>query len=499
MRRMVFFSLGLLEFAIAVVLLWFGWSLPGRPEVEQSFTSVERATRRTGDQVDFIRAQVHDLRRPELKELAARLQEQTRLVARTLRKQKIDYTTVATVSDSLGQVAEGLDNTAQTLNPDSVAKVGEGLGQTAEFLEERVIPAASKTADDLDASLAGLRKDAKQLAALLRSTTPNLAAAQEIHDGLARFSEGLARMNVALKLDNMTAMRDGFKGLESSLTSGAEQVEELSGYTYPVVTFSGLRPEIEQRKFWAKGDDIASGMRKAAVGVKGASKELDRLAAELPKLRETLDESRRVAEKTREAMASALKQRDQVEPLLKQVPEQAARMAEELPRLGADLTRVLRDTDKLKDVAIALKQAQKSIDMAVERWPQLRTTMGRSAVVLRATQSQLNQALENRQEYEAAMRQTIILAETFAILLPDFTEQIDRQLAENEYALKDLGRSIHEVSASVPVYERTAVRLVETARVLLWLLGPIFALHGLYLVWLGRPRRKRRVAWHPML
>jgi hypothetical protein len=495
----ILFSLGSLESAIAVVLICFGWSLPGKQEVEQSFQSVERATRRTGDQVDFIRAQVHDLRRPELKELATRLQEQTRLVARTLRKQKIDYTTLATVSDSLGQVAEGLDNTAQTLNPESVAKIGEGLGHTADFLDERLIPAAATTADDLDASLAGMRKDAKQLATLLRSTSPNLAAAQEIHDGLARFSEGLARMNVALKLDNMAVMRDGFKGLESSLTSGAEQVEELSGYTYPVVTFSGLRPEVEQRKFWSKGDDIARGMRKAAEGVKGASKELDRLAAELPKLRETLDESRRVAEKTRDTMAAALKQRDQVEPLLKQVPEQAARMAEALPRLGGDLAKILRDTDKLKDVAIALRQAQQSIDMAVEHWPQMRTTMGRSAAVLRATQSQLNQALENRQEYEAAMRQTILLAETFAILLPDFTEQIDRQLAENEFALKDLGQSIHEVGTTVPVYERTAVRMVQTARLLLWLLGPIFALHGLYLVWSGRPRRKRRAAWHPIL
>jgi hypothetical protein len=496
---MLFLGLGILEFAIAGILLYFGWSLPSKPEVQQSFSSVERATRRTGDQVEFIRTQVHDLRRPELKELAVRLQEQTRLVARTMRKQKVDYVTVATVSDSLGQVATGLDNASQTLDPQSVAKVGEGLGQTADFLEARVIPAAAKTADDLDQSLAGLRKDAKQLAALLRSTTPNLGAAQEIHDGLARFSEGLARMNVALKMENMTAMRDGFKGLETSLTSGAEQVEELSGYTYPVVTFSGLKPEVEQRKFWAKGEDIAGGMRKAATGVKGASKELDRLAAELPKLRETLDESRRVAEKTREAMAAALKQRDQVEPLLKQVPEQAARMAEELPRLGADLAKVLRDTDKLKDVAVALKQAQKSIDLAVTRWPQLRTTMSRSAVVLRATQTQLNQALENRQEYEAAMRQTILLAETFAILLPDFTEQIDRQLAENEYALGDLGRSIHEVSASVPVYERTAVRLVETARLLLWLLGPIFALHGVYLVWSNRPHRRTLPDWNPTL
>jgi uncharacterized phage infection (PIP) family protein YhgE len=498
-RRAIFLILGCLEFAIAAVLIGFGWSLPSKAEVEQSFTSVECATQRTGDQVHFIQQQVHDLRRPELKDLADRLQVETRLVARTLRKQKVDYKTIETVGDSLGQVAEGLDNISETLDPRHIGKLGDGLGQTATFLEDRMAPTAVKAADDLDISVGELRKNAKQLALLLRAASPDLKAAQEIHDGLARFSDGLARMNVALKMDHLAAMQEGFKGLESSLTNGAEQVEELSGYTYPVVTFNGLRPEIDQRKFWPKGDDIAIGMRKAAAGVKGAGKELDRLSAELPKLRDTLDESRKVAEKTRAAMAAALKQRDQVEPLLKEVPEQAARMAEELPKLGADLAKVLRDTEKLKEVALALKQAQKGIEEAVARWPQLRTTLSRSAVLLRATQKQLNQALDNRQDYEAAMRQTVLLAETFAILLPEFTDQIDRQLAQHERSLGDLGQSIHEVSVSVPVYGRTAVRLVQTARLLLWLLGPIFAVHGIYLVWTARRLRRSRAAWFPAL
>jgi hypothetical protein len=498
-RKVVFLSLGLLEFAIAAALVGFGWCLPSRAEVEQSFKSVERATRRTGDQVDFIREQVRDLRRPELNELTDRLQKQTYIVAKTMRKQKIDYRTVETVGDALGQVSEGLTNLANTLDPSNVATLGDGLGQAASFLDEKVVPAARKTADDLDESLAALRKDGRQLAVLLRSAAPDLKAAQEIHDGLARFSDGLARVNSAMKMDHLTAMKEGFQGLESSLVTGAEQVEDLSSYTYPVVTFNGLRPEIEQRKFWPKGDDIAVGMRKAAAGVRGAGKELDRLAAELPRLRETLDQSRKVAEKTREAMAAALKQRDEVEPLLKQVPEQAAFLAEQLPRLGADLASVLRGTDKLAEVAASLRQAEKGIDTAAAAWPGLRSMLLRSSTLLKATQKQLGEALGNRQEFESAMRQTILLAETFAILLPEFTNQIDRQLAEHERALGDLGQSIHEVTASVPIYSRTAVQLVQTARVLLWLLGPIFALHGFYLAWTAWRARRVNSAWYPAL
>jgi DNA repair ATPase RecN len=482
-RRVIFVLLGLIELAIAAVLIAFGSSLPDQNEVRKSFRSIEQATQRTGDQVNLIREQVHDLRRPELKELADRLQDQTRIVARTLRKQKVDYKTVEAVGDALGQASEGLNNLSDTLDPGNVARFGDGLGQTASFLDKGVVPTAKKAADDLEASLASMSANGKQLAQLLRTTAPDLKAVQEIHDGLARFSDGLARMNGAMKMEHLTAMKEGFQGLESSLNTGAEQVEDLSSFTYPVVAFNGLRPEIEQRKFWPKGDDIAIGMRKAATGVKAAGKELDRMSAELPKLRDTLDESRKVAERARLAMAVALKQRDQVEPLLKQVPEQAALLAEQLPRLGTDLVKVLRETEKLDTVAVSLREAQKSIDVATKRWPQLRSMLTNSATLLQATRKQLNQALDNRQEFESAMRQTILLAETFAILLPEFTGQIDRQLAQHERALGDLGQSIHEVGVAVPVYSQTAVRLIQTARLLLWLLGPIFALHGLYLAW----------------
>lgn len=490
MRRAVFLTLGLLELAVAAVLGVFGWNLPRHAEVDQSFTSVERATRRTGDQVQFIRAQLHDLRRPELREQARRLQEQTRLVAASLRKQKIDYPTVEAVGNSLGQVAGGLEHFADTLDPKAVGRLGDGLGETADFLDKNVVPAAAKAADDLDASTKALQADAKQLGAVLRQAPPDLKAAQEIHDGLARFSDGLDRMNGTLKMQHLEAMKEGFAGLEKSLDTGAEQVERMAGYTYPVVTFNGLKPNVEERKFWPQGDEIADGMRKAAVGVKAAGKELDRLAAEMPRLRENLDESRKVADRARLAMAQALKQRDKVEALLKEAPEHTARLVEELPKLAADLGRILRDTQRLKETAASLRQAQKGIDAAVARWPDLRVTLSKSAALLKATQAQLNQALANRQEYEAALRQTKILADTIAILLPEFVEQLDLQLAEQEKALGDLGQSIDEVSAAVPVYGRTAGQLVGTARILLWLLAPIFGLHGLYLAatsWARQP------------
>jgi uncharacterized phage infection (PIP) family protein YhgE len=481
MRRAWFVGLGVLELAVAAVLLSFGWQLPGTAEVDQSFRSVEHVTERTGHQVRLLRDQVHDLRQPEMDQVAGRLQTQMRKVTRTLRAQSIDFETVRTMHDSLGDVAVGLNSLADTLDPESVGKLGDGLGSTADYLE-KVAPAAARAADRLEASTESLRVDAAALASLLRSAPLDLSAAREIHDGLARFSNGLDKMNAALKLQKFDTMRDGVKGLESALNRGADQVDHLAGYTYPVITMNGLKPTVNQKQFWPEGGRIAEDLRKASDGVSAAGKEMDGLASELPKLRESLEESRKVADRSREALANALKQQDKVEPLLKKVPEQAAALAEELPKLGADLARVLRDTEKLKDLAVSLRQAQKGIDGAVTRWPELRKTLSRSASLLKAAQRQLGNVVEHRREYEQALDETVSLTEEFADRLPQFTHHLDGQLRDQEQSFDDLGRSIDEVSAALPAYALTASRLVQATRLLLWLVAGIVGLHGAYLI-----------------
>jgi methyl-accepting chemotaxis protein len=316
----------------------------------------------------------------------------------------------------------------------------------------------------------------------------DLKAAREIYDGLARFDEGLDRMDGILKLQRAEAMKEGFKGLEGSLTTGAEQVERLSGYTYPYVRFEGLKPVVDQKQFWPEGDKIAEGMRKAAKGASAAGEELEQLTMDLPKLRQSLEESRKMAARTREALGGALKQQDQLEALMKNVPEHAARLAEELPRLGASLAKVLRDTARLKEVAALLRQTQKSIDTAVSRWPELRKNLGRSAVLLRATQGQLKYVLDHRTEYEASMQQTLTMSRTISAALPLLTEQLEQDLQEQEQSLSSLGDGIDEVTGVLPGAANVASRLLQTTRLLLCLLALAFAFHGSYVVLSERTR-----------
>ena len=492
MRRVVFLVLGGLELLSAAVLVYFTWLVPGRHEVEETAGRAERITRNSGTQVRRLREQFRLIRerRPQMQALALRLQSEMRVINDQLKTQKIDYETVKTLSDSLGDAASGLDGLSETMDAKGLEQFGEGMKTAADFLEKQVGPAAGKAADDLDKTSEALRGDAKQLGALLRTAPPDLKAAREIYDSLGKFDQGLERMHQLLKVERMDTMREGFAGLEQSLNTGAEQVERLSGYTYPVVTINRFRPSVEQRPFWPEGDKIAEGMRKAAKGASAATEELHLLSKDLPKLRQSLEESRKAAGTTREALATALKQQDKVEALLKSVPQHAARLSEQLPRLADSLSKILRDTSQLKEVGKMLRQTQKSIETAMQRWPELRKNLGRSAVLLRNTQSQLKHVLTHRTEYEASLQHTLVLSRTISAALPLLTEQLEIELDDQEQALVNLDDSINDVREALPGVSRNASNILQTTRLLLLLMSAIFGLHGAYLIVSARMGRR---------
>lgn len=482
MRCTVFRALGVLELVVAGVLIYMGCQLPRTVEVEQSFHSAERVTDRAGTQVRLLRQQVQDLRRMELQQLSSRLQKQTRTVTAMVRGQAVDFDTVRTMSDALGEVARGLNNFAETLDPAAIAKLSGGLGDAADFIDQRIIPSAGRAADQIDDSTASLREDVLRLSALLKDAPPDLKSVREVYNSLARFRGGLDKMNALLEVQRLETMREGFRGLETALTSGATQVQQLAGYRYPTLYFYAGRPVVQQRPFWPEGEEIADGMRKAAAGANAAGKQMDSMAGDLPEIRAALSESSAVVDKVREGLGLALQNQKKVEPLLKEIPTHAARLAEALPKLGSDMARILRDTQRMKEAAAALRQAQQGLDRALARWPELRKTFARFASILTAAHDQLDHAVEHRQEYEAAMQQTVQLAETFAAILPLVTDQLDNRLDEEEHTLADLGQSLEEVGGVLPAYAHTTSSLIQTGRALAWLVASIVGLHGCYLM-----------------
>jgi hypothetical protein len=125
-----------------------------------------------------------------------------------------------------------------------------------------------------------------------------------------------------------------------------------------------------------------------------------------------------------------------------------------------------------------LREAQKGIDNAVAHWPDLRKTLARSATLLRATQQQLNRALENRDMFEVSLELTIILVRALTTALPALADQLDANLQEQEQSLANLEHSINDVSGSLPEVASTATTVLNMTRLLMVLVGGVFTLHG---------------------
>ena len=481
MRRVVFLVMGLLELGVAAVLVAFAWQLPAHSEVDQTFDRAERVTGRTGSQVKLFREQVHDLRRPELQDLGHQLQDQTKTVTGTLKSQAVDFDRLQTVGDALGDVANGLDGLGETLDGDNLGKMGEGLGATASYLDQQVAPTAGRAADRLDQSTADLCEDARKLSALLRQAPPDLKATKEIHDGLGRFGEGLDRMQDLLKAERLTSMRDGVQGAGDF--AGHRRRAGRTAVGLPLSGGDHARPEAgggaaevlargrEDRRRDAQGGRRRQGRRRGDGGTGGRPAQAARGPRRQPQ--DGRPDPRR--------LALALKQQDKLEVLLKNVPEHSPGLADELPKLTGDLSATCARRSAQGGGGHA-RARRKGVDAAVAKWPQLKTDLSHAAVLLRSTRGQVRQALERREEYEAALKQSIVLAETFATLLPIYLESLDRQLEQQEEGLGDLSHGLDEVTAAIPEYGKATNRLLDTARLLVWLVAGIVLLHGAYLV-----------------
>jgi methyl-accepting chemotaxis protein len=482
MRRTVFAAVGALEILAALALLWFGWSLPRPSRAGQGIDRIENATRTASRQVGTVRRQVHDVRQPEVRQLADKLQVQTQIVTRTLKSQQVDFETVATLRVSLNEAAEGLDGVARVVDPEQIGKLGAGFGETAKFIDETLVPSTTKIADQFDQMAVNLADDAKALGNLLRESTPDLKAARDVHDSLGRFDEGLEKMLKLIELKRLDAIKEGFAGLESSLDLTAKQVEKLAGYTYPSIKVRGLKIEVEEKPFWPNGEKIAEGLGKATEGVRAAQRELDDIAKELPAVRKSLEESRKVVSKTRTALGQTLKQQDKLEQLLRDIPERTAKLADDLPRLAREIAKLLRETKQLREVAAGLRLAQKGVDATVAQWPEMRKGMKQTSSLLKTSAKQLDTVIKNRAEYETSLNQSTELAETFSRMVPLLAEQVSSQLGEQEQSLGDLEKSLDEVGESFPDIRRDAVDMLSAARVLASLFAGIVGLHGAFLL-----------------
>lgn len=293
MRRTFLLFLAIGETLVALLLLYLGWGLPSTAEVQAGFSQAERVTTQAEIQVHLLRQQVQSVRQIELRVLADKLKIQTQTLTQTLRTQPFDFSVVATVRDAVTDLAGGLTEFLEGLDPKSAAQLGVGLDESATFLEELYTP---------------------------------------------------------------------------------------------------------------------------------------RVGPPEPK---------------------------------EQVPE-----AEKV----------------LKNLAIVLRQAGRTLDLASQRWPEIQKTLVRFADLLRAARNQLNEAVARRGEYEETLHQTVLLADSLAAVLPLLIDQLTGQLDHQDRALEEMSRSLGDFKVLLPAYGRSATNLVQTGRLLAWVAATFVFVHVVYLL-----------------
>lgn len=389
----------------------------------------------------------------------------------------------------MSDVAAGLDGISKSIDPDRIGKLGASLGGTAKFIDETLLPASDRIADQFDQTAKDLSTDSSTLADLLHNSKPDLKAARDIYDSLGRFDDGLDKMIKLIELKRLGSIKEGFSGLETSLDTTAGQVEKLAGYTYPSVKVRGLRVEVEEKPFWPDGEKIAEGLRKATRGIQAAQGELDDVAKNLPAVRKSLEESRKVVAQTRSVIGQTLKQQDKLEKLLQDIPAKTSKMAEDLPKLAREMAKLLRQTKQLREISEAMRTAQKGFDTTVAHWPDLRKSLQQTAELLRTSANQLDDVLKSRSDYEASLKQSTELADTFARMVPLLATQVSSQLSEQEKSLDSLEGSLDDVGDTIPDMKRSAVETVIAAKALAWLFAGIVAVHGMLLIMENRGKR----------
>ncbi len=482
MRKLLFTGVGVLEVVIAIAIGLIGLKLPNRAEVSANFDRVEKVTDGSEKQVRLMRVQVSDLRQQDFATKADRLRVHTRTAADMAGRQQVNFDTVVAIARSLSEVSKGLTAWANTVDADQLKKVSDGLGETAKYLETGVADPSEKSAAELELALGTLEKDSVKLAALLRQAPADLKSVRAIHDGLASFDTGLEKLSELMTAEKITAMKDGMAGLETSLSSTADQVAKVSAITYPVVTFVGLKPNVEMKPFWPDGDKVAEGLRKATKGVQAANKQFTTLEKNLPDLEKALAASRKSVGQTRDTLGAALKQQSETEQLLKTVPAQTAALAEALPKIGRALATMLRETKKLRDLAKGLQAVQKTLDDTLKTWPEVAKGLKQSAVVLDRAREQLDQAASHRDDYERAMQSSSQIARSLADLLPAFTDQLDSRLGQQEASLEQMEAGLGEVNKSLPMMEEKTSDLIGMVKVLLYLVGTLLAFHAAWVL-----------------
>ena len=455
-RDLLLPSVATAELLFAVCFAIAAFMLPGAKDVQKAATSATAASTAGVDQVSLLRKSVSDLKDPKLKQVIERLEALSQSVAQRLKNQQIDFDTVKTVRDALGDSATGLDTLAMTIDPSIVEKVGSGLEETASFLDGKLAPGAEQAAARIESATAAAQEHGRVIKEFLERTPLDLDVLRQTQSSLKQFAEAAKQTEQSIdsfRAEKVVEALRGAAGIIGTLASAAD-----------TLFLSGQAKQLS---------DIKNGLDEVAKGVALVNETM------LPNIKEALSKTSAILDDISNKLETALSQQDEIEALLKQLPELVARTSDEIPRIGADLAGILRETGRIKATAESLRQANRQISRAVESVPTLQASLGRGSAILRASQKQLDQAVANRDTFDNAMNQTHELLEAFRDMMNTAKSQLVTRAEEEDRILDEMSQVCVKTRDAIPGIEAMVVCFLRITRGLFCLGAVVLFGHGI--------------------
>ncbi len=425
---------------VMIFLLLF---LPSNSELNDVAVTANKAGDSALEQIKLLQDGIEDFQQTDIQTSIDNAGLQAKTVADLLKGQTIDIETVQMLHDAFGDLAVGLETTGEFIDPENAMVLATSLENTATFLETSVATNALEIAGQVEKGAQSFSSNAKRLNQFLETKPFDLKAIEQLRDTLNSYSKAINSIN------QYQLSTNDFNAIAKSLEQVSSQVQYYG--TIAILP-----------------SDTKTASRNAAKSLRVIAEKTKELGRQLPQIRAAVSDSKKTVDAAKMMLDNALKQRDTIEPILRELPEQFVFLSEEFPKLALNFTALMRETSKINQAAAVLRETAMRTRKAGEELPKIRSAISRGARLLANSQQQLNHVINNREKYDAALGQTVVTLEGLSVAIPATKSQIDERLKEQKLILERFAVTATQTNNMIASLQASLSNRINLIRMLLY-------------------------------
>lgn len=449
MQRKAF---GLLKILLSVVLGALAASMPSSDEIAEATAAYESSIHSMADQIEVLRAGIDDVRGSDyeaLAEAAARLTQHASAVAAGATG---DIETIRHLNTALAGVCEALEASLKAVDLESVQHSHETLLAIADFLDKKVVPAANEAAAAVRKTSAVLEDQGAALAEMIRDAPLGADAILRMGESLGDFSEAVSKAD-----EFSREIKGKMPEIINGLRNAKQAVREAAAVAY-------WAPGISSKPLYKAGD---------AIGTTA-----DELVAFEEKLLPSISKAMSSAASTFEQLSGQAKRlsdnKNDIDRILKGMPELIATASREIPALTKRFAAVLEESQSLSTVASAIRKSAVQLKAVEAGLPGVKASLAGSLQVARVARTKLHEITKDPRAYEQAAARTGQLLDSAAMSMQTFSEQLASRLGDETRILQAMAANCEVAQGAIPRV-RSRLRTVCVALQLALALGAVIA------------------------